>query len=351
MKIFMLIKKLRYCGAFKMFMWLADALCKQGHSVTIMTFMPNDVNELNPNINWIKHDELANKNIFQKIHIIRREIKAINPDVSISFLLDANVYNIFACLGCRTKSIVCERNDPFKPGYRVLQFWKPWFCLAKGAVFQLPRVKEYYDNIKSPTAVIPNPVLCNSKTNIKPFAERCNIINILGRLDLFQKRHDVMIDAFFKFKKKYSDFKLVFYGDGPDKDKMKMQINKLGLSESVIFGGVTDKPESMMAQSKMFVLTSDFEGIPNSLIEAMSLGLPCISTDCRPGGASLLIDNNYNGFVVPPGNSDAIVNKMFWYMEHPEIADEMGAKAKLIGEKFSEQKIINLWELYLNSLV
>lgn len=334
-----------------MFMWLANALCRQGHNVTVMTFMRCDVTSLNPNINWIKHDELEYKNIFQKIFIIRKEIKRINPDVSISFLLDANVYNIFSCLGIRTRSVVCERNDPFKPGYRVLQFWKPWFRFAKGAVFQLPRVKEYYDNIKAPTAVIPNPVVSISKINISPFVERHNVINILGRLDIFQKRHDVMIDAFLKFKNKYSDFKLVFYGDGPDKDKMQKQINRLGLSSSVIFGGITNKPDVIMSQSKMFILTSDFEGIPNSLIEAMSLGLPCISTDCRPGGARLLIDDENNGFVVPQGDSDAIADRMSWYMDHPDIADIMGAKAKLIRDKFSEQNIIRLWEQYLTSIL
>lgn len=349
MKVFMVIKRLRYSGAYKMFIWLANALCERGHDITVMTYMPNDIETLNPKIHWIKHDELENSNIIKKIAVIRKEIRNSNAKVSISFLLDANVYNIFACLGFGTKSIVCERNDPFKPGYRKLQFWKPWFRFANGAVYQLPKVAEYYSNIKAPAAVIPNPVLCKANIELDSFQERPNLINVLGRLDVFQKRHDVLIDAFALFLKGYPTFKLVFYGDGPDKKKMVQQIRNLGIEKNVLFAGITNKPLEVMKTSKMYILSSDFEGIPNSLIEAMSLGLPCIATDCRPGGARLLIDNEKNGFIVPQGDSKAIADKMAWYMKNTEKADYMGMKAKDIREMFSEKKITDKWDAYLNS--
>lgn len=349
-KVFMVIKRLRYSGAYKMFMWLANALCERGHDITIMTYMRNDVETLNSKMHWIKHDELENSSIIKKISVIRKEIKKSKADVSISFLLDANVYNIFACLGLGTKSIVCERNDPFKPGYRKLQFWKPWFRFANGAVYQLPKVAEYYSNIKAPTAVIPNPVLCHNDIDIAPFENRPDTINILGRLDIFQKRHDVLIEAFSKFVEWYSSFKLVFYGDGPDKEKMQNQVSKLCLEGKVIFAGITNTPFEVMKNSKMYVLTSDFEGIPNSLIEAMSLGLPCISTDCRPGGARLLINDGINGFIVPQGDSNAIAEKMKWYMQHSVEADKMGLEGTKIKNTFSEEVIISQWENYLSEL-
>lgn len=332
-------------------MWLANALSERGYEVTVLTFRSNDVQTLNPKINWIKHDELEKRSLFYKIHVIRNEIKRIKPDVSISFLLDANVYNTFACIGLKTKSVICERNDPFKPGYKVLKFWKPFFRFSNGAVFQLPKVAEYYSNIKAPTAVIPNPVLCRNDIELVPFAMRSNTINVLGRLDVFQKRHDVLISAFSKFVKSYPDFKLVFYGDGPDKERMQSQVSQLGLDGKAIFAGITNTPIEVMKTSKMYILTSDFEGIPNSLIEAMSLGLPCISTDCRPGGAKLLIDNGINGFIVPQGDSDAIAEKMKWYMQHPKDADKMGFEGTKIRNTFSEELITNQWEKYLFGLI
>lgn len=350
MKIFMVIKRLDYSGACKMFVWLANSLCKNGHDVTIMTFMSKNTANIEKAIKWIQCDYLENKDIFKKIITIRRNIKECKPDVSISFLLDANVYNTFACMGLKTKSVISERNDPFKPGYWVLKFWKPWFRFAKGAVFQLPKVAEYYNNIKAPTVVIPNPVLCHNDIDIAPFENRPDTINILGRLDIFQKRHDVLIEAFSKFVEWYPSFKLVFYGDGPDKNKMQNQVSKLSLEGKVIFAGVTNTPIEVMRNSKMYILTSDFEGIPNSLIEAMSLGLPCISTDCRPGGARLLINDGINGFIVPQGDSNAIAEKMKWYMQHPNDADKMGLEGTKIKNTFSEEVIINQWEEYLRNL-
>lgn len=351
MKIFMLIKKLRYSGAYKMFMWLADALCKQGHSVTVMTYMSNDVKELNPKINWIKHDKCGSKNIFKRINIIRKEIKKENPDISISFLLDSNVYNIFACYGLRTKSIVCERNDPFKPKYYKLKIFKPLFRYADGAVFQLPKVAEYYNNIKSNTVIIPNPVIVNYDIELKPFSQRPERINVLGRLDIFQKRLDIMLRAFEIFLRTNPLYKIIFYGDGPDKDKLKSLANDLKISDKVVFAGITNKPMSIMANSRLFVMTSDFEGIPNALIEAMSIGLPCISTDCRPGGARLLVKDGYNGFLVPTGDAELIAYKMNLIANNSDLATKIGENAKKVREEYSEEKIISMWESYLSSIL
>lgn len=351
MRIFMVIKRLDYSGACKMFVWLANSLCKNGHEVIIMTFMSKNTANIEKAIKWIQCDYLENKDIFKKIITIRRNIKECKPDVSISFLLDANVYNTFACMGLKTKSVISERNDPFKPGYWVLKFWKPWFRFAKGAVFQLPKVAEYYNNIKAPIAIIPNPVLCKTNIEIAPFEKRPDTISVLGRLDIFQKRHDILIEAFSKFVKEYPSFKLFFYGDGPDKEKMQNQVVQLGLENKVIFAGVTNTPIEVMRNSKMYILTSDFEGIPNSLIEAMSLGLPCISTDCRPGGARLLINDGINGFIVPQGDPKAIADKMKWFMQHPNEADKMGLEGTKIKNTFSEGFVTNQWENYLYKLV
>lgn len=350
MKILMIIRKLRYSGAYKMFMWLANALADSGLDVTVCTWSNNDVNSLPDNIKWIKLD-LDGGGFFTVSRSIRKVVKEINADASISFLLDGNVYNTIGCMGRRTKSVVCERNDPFKPGYYKLKFWKPLFRFADGAVFQLPKVAEYYNNIKGLTAVIPNPVLSKGEYRLESFEKRPNIINVLGRLDVFQKRHDVMIDAFSIFVKHYPTFKLVFYGDGPDKNRMEAQIKRLGIESKIEFAGITNTPMDVMLSSKMFVLTSDFEGIPNSLIEAMSLGLPCISTDCRPGGAKFMIKDGTNGFLVPTGNAQEIASKMMWYMNNSLEADRIGNEARNISKRFSENNITDLWVNYLRKLV
>ncbi len=346
----MLIKWLHNSGAPKMFLWVAKNLALKGHNITILTYMNTDKPLIVPShINYI-HKNLQNTGILKRINIIRNIIKEEQPDISISFLLDANIYNIFACYGLNTKSIICERNDPFKPRYFKLKLLKPFFKFADGAVFQLEKVKEYYSIIKKETAVIPNPVLASQNININSFNYRDNEIVTLSRLDLKQKRLDILIYAFKKFQKLFPQYILKIYGEGPDKEKIQELITRLDLQDKVILAGVSVNPQKNIYNAKMFILTSDFEGIPNALIEAMALGLPCISTDCSPGGAALLIQNNVNGLIVPRGNINMIYAKMKYIASNPNIADQLGTNAKLIKCRFSEEKIANMWNEYLNHI-
>ena len=125
----MLIKQLHYSGASKMFLWVANALAERGLDITVLTYMKSEGVNPPKTVKWIDLDYLENKNIYSKYKAIRKHIKQTSPDLCISFLLDANILNIFACLNLKTKSIVCERNDPFKPGYYKLKLLKPFFVL------------------------------------------------------------------------------------------------------------------------------------------------------------------------------------------------------------------------------
>ena len=332
-----------------MFLWVANALANNGFDVTVLTYMKGADVQKNPNIKWIQLD-LENAGVILQYSAVRKTVRWLNPDVSISFLLDANVFNILACLGTKTKSIVCERNDPFAPHYYKLKVLKPLFRFAKGAVFQLPKVAKFYNNIKAPFAVIPNPVLCKSDVVIDSFEKRNNEVVTLARLDVFQKRLDVLIESFALFRKKHSNYVLTIYGDGSDKDDLLIQIKKLGLDDFVRLGGVTHSPQNTIKDSKFFVLSSDFEGIPNSLIEAMSIGLPCISTDCSPGGSALLIKHSVNGLLVPPHDVVALAEQMCYLAEHPTEADAMGENAKDIKSEFAEGKIARMWCNYIEKL-
>ena len=253
----MVMKKLRYSGAYKMFMWVAKALADRGFEVTVFTYMQNLVTELPPNIKWIQVD-LENKGFISHLFAVRKVVRNVKPDCVVSFLLDANILNMLACLGTKSRSVVCERNDPFKPKYYAMKIAKPLFRLADGAVYQLPKVAQFYSNIKAPTAVIPNPVLCDSKIQIKPFAERENAIVTLGRIDIFQKRHDILVRAFAKFSKMHPDYKLMIYGDGPDEKKINDLIANLNIVDNAILGGVAKNPQEVIKNASFFVMTSDF---------------------------------------------------------------------------------------------
>lgn len=347
----MLIKNLEYGGAFKMFLWVAEALAKKGNDVTIVTYLPNKTHIIPNNVNLIEL-ELGNICIWGKIKRIRKLIKEQSPTVCLSFLLDANIYNILGCIKTKVKSVVCERSDPYKPHYYKLKLLKPLFAWADGAVFQLSRARDYYNNIKVPTAVIPNPVRENSVSVSEVFSKRENVVSSLGRIDIFQKRQDVLVKAFALFHHKHPDYVLKIWGDGTEKDEtlLRRLIKQVHGEDFIMLEGVTENPSESIASTKFFVLSSDFEGIPNALIEAMTVGLPCISTDCSPGGASLLIDDYVNGLLTPCGNPELLAEKMCWIVEHPESADKMGLEGKKLSSTFSGEIIANLWNKYLVSI-
>lgn len=348
----MVIKKLRYSGAYKMFMWLAKNLANQGFDITVYTYMKSDVEYLADNIHWIKTD-LSDASFLTQLKSLKNVVKKTQADSCISFLLDANILNTLACIGTRTKSIICERNDPFKPGYYKLQFTKWMFRWADGAVFQLPKVKDFYSMVKGKTAIIPNPVLSDDGGIIlQPFQKRKNKIVTLGRINIAQKRQDILIEAFDSFLKKHPIFELEIYGDGYDSDvkRIKSLIKNKHLEKKVHLKGITNNPKAVLNEAKFFVLSSDFEGIPNALIEAMTVGLPCIATDCRPGGAALLIDNYENGILVPVHDAEKLCDAMCYMVDNPDKANNLGENAKNIVETYSEKSIINKWISYLQNL-
>lgn len=354
MRFFMLIKWLHNSGAPKMFMWLANALAKQGHEVMVCTYQNQYAGNLSPSI---KHIDFTNEQqgFYGKIKRIRQIIRDFDADVSISFLLDANVYNTFACYGLRTKSVICERNDPFKPHYYKLKFWKPWFRFADGAVFQLPKVAEYYSNIKKNTAIIPNPIIDKDNIVCNPIDLRRKRVVTHGRLDNEQKRHDVLINAFAMLHRDFPEYTLSIYGKDDDESKknetaLKTQITESELEDCAILEGETMTPKESIKDSMLWVMTSDFEGIPNSLIEAMSMGLPCISTDCSPGGARFLIQNGVNGYLVKRGDAFALYEKMRFLIQNPQEAIRIGEEAMNIKHVYNEEHIINMWIKYLKEL-
>lgn len=125
-----------------------------------------------------------------------------------------------------------------------------------------------------------------------------------------QKNHALLIKAFAGITAKYPAYKLVIYGDGPLRKDLELLASNLGIADKVSFPGYTTEIRKKIERSSLFVLSSDFEGMPNALMEAMALGVPCISTDCKGGGARFLIKNGTNGLLTPIGDVEALQTAM-----------------------------------------
>lgn len=123
----------------------------------------------------------------------------------------------------------------------------------------------------------------------------------------------------------------------------------MGIGDKVIFEGFcSDVPDRIKTYS-MYVLSSDYEAISNSLMEAMALGLPCISTDCPIGGSGLCIENGVYGILIPVGDWEALRNAMIDFAKETECKNgcRLGRHVVRIWERFSEERIVDMWHDYI----
>ena len=262
-------------------------------------------------------------------------------------MLDSNWYCILASLGLKIPVVVCERNNPYIDRPFKFKIAEKLCRFADGAVYQLSKAADYYTWVKCPKVVIPNPVLKTKYEVTKKFSERKDEICNTARIVYQQKRTDVLIDAFKLVNEKFPEMQLTLYGDGNDISLAKKRVEDYGLNDKVSFKGTVKTPIQYIVDSKIFVLSSDFEGISNSLSEAMAAGLTCVSTDTAPGGSRLLIDDGVNGFISPCGDAEKLAKKIICCLENPELSDRIGIEAKKITEEYSEDKIYTMWETFV----
>jgi glycosyltransferase involved in cell wall biosynthesis len=352
-KIMFVIHALGYGGAGKMIVYLANHFNKLGYNVVL--YVEEQLGkhyDMEPGVQVYQETEFF-KNYytrhFQQIFQLRRRVKEINPDLVISFQTNQNALSVLATRKRHIPVIVSERGDPYQY-HDIVAKLKTWVInKAEGGVFQTKKAMQYYGKgLQARSVVIYNP---NTVVGIERPVERNNEIAFVGRFDIHQKRQDLAVDAFKNVADAVPDVKLAFYGAGTEQEIIKEKVSRLGLEDRVIFKGLVKDIPNAVKDSRMFLMTSDFEGMPNALIEAMACGLPCVSTDCSPGGANELIRSGENGVIVPCGDAQAIANAMINLLRDPTKAEAMGAEAQKIVEKLSPTNIYGQWENYVQKFL
>ncbi|EXJ23320.1 Alpha-1,4-N-acetylgalactosamine transferase PglH [Alkalibacterium sp. AK22] len=362
MKILFVAENLTYGGAPRRFVELANEMSNRGAQVSILLLsgynrlknvIDKDIEiiEKSSSIttsNWFK------RNVFQrlkKIKIIRNELNISDYDIVISFNDMTNIDVLLLKYVKKFNIIISERSDPYYNNWYLKFLKKILFKKANGVVFQTEGARDFFDSkVKKNSTIIPNPISSKNQFNRYDVQTKKIIVNV-ARFWLYQKRQDILLKAFKEFNKKYPSYKLVLFGDGPDENKIKKIIIELGLENHVILAGVSDNLIEEIKIAEIFVLTSDFEGMPNALIEAMAVGLPVVSTDCSPGGSRYLINNNLNGLLVDRGNHIEVCNAMLKIADNPDFAQHIGNNARKILDTLNEEKINNTWYEFLKSSV
>lgn len=347
MELLFIYENHAYGGGEKMFRWVAEQMQEKGHSVRFCTIY--DTIEPDPRF---KTDTLgltfypnyfAHNLLFFSVGFYRlvRYLRKNKPKNIVSFGM--NAFYMLSVLKpiFKYRILVSERGYPNIKRFPKLR--KYFFGKANYAVFQTDGARLCFPKVKDNNCtVIPNPI--RIPVECWDDSTSSNIIVCVGRLNICQKRQDLLLRAFKNVYETRKDYKLLFVGGGDDLNELQSLARELDIMESVEFTGFTKDVKSYLLKSKIFVMTSDFEGIPNSLMEAMALGMPSISTDCEPGGARFLINNYQNGVVVERGNVEAISNAIFYFIEHNNERCSCAREARIAMGKLDETIIGYKWE-------
>ena len=281
---------------------------------------------------------------------VRRITKKINPSVVLSLPEEIGIYVILSLLFTSIPVVVSERNNPwlmpYKKSTRLLR--KLMYPFAKGIIFQTENASKFFsEKIRKKGVVLPNPVdLSRIDFAAKKINSNSYKIISAGRLEK-QKNFALLIDAFGIVHKRLPQCTLNIYGEGSERSYLENKVIENGLEGVVFLPGKTDRIIEKMQESRMFVMSSDYEGVPNVLIEAMSVGLPCVSTDCEPGGAASIIDNAENGFLVPIGNAEMLADRIIEVLTCSELEHRFIENGKKVREKYNINSVSPMWLRFL----
>ena len=273
---------------------------------------------------------------------LKQQIKKWKPDVMLSFLVEANLISIMLkLLGVKCRIVISERNDPMSRGALNRWFERNFYPKADTVVCQSAAVVDFFkDKHKHKMTVIPNPIASDA---IPPRHEgkRRKTVVAVGRLDS-QKNFKLLIDAFSELDSKFSEYTLEIYGGGWQEKELQDRIDSLGLSNRIFLMGTRKNVMFYIADAALFVMSSDFEGFPNALVEAMATGLPVISTNFSTGVAKDIIGEN-NGILVPVGDKTALIEAMTEMLSNEDRWDGISLTNRELLGRFSEEHVIALW--------
>lgn len=356
MRIKIFISSLSGGGAERVVCNLSNYL-SQKHNVTIITMANGEPDyKLDNSIERISLDNGNSENYILKnlkrVIKLRKILKRSDEDIYIVFLKTPSFILLTFRKLIKVPIIVSERADPstyFNESKIKTYIMEKLYPKADGFVFQTEDAMNYYlDIIGDKGIVIPNAI--NEDFLREPYKGlRKKKIVSAGRFT-DQKNFTLLIEAFAKVSQIHSDYELVIYGDGPQRDKLQSLTKKLGISEKVKFPGYVKNFGDHIIDASLFVLSSNFEGMPNALMEAMALGLPCISTDCSVGGPRFLINDGVNGFLTPVGDAEKLTVTMDRVLSNQILATEIGANARKISDELSYENVYNKWENYLKEV-
>lgn len=277
----------------------------------------------------------------------------IRPDVTVStFTFEANFLpqikdgskKVLEFHFCRGHKRLMADSFNYSGVKKLLYYWACWeeenLVIPKYDKFVVLTKEDQQRWLpkKSNVAYIPNILPFNIDGTVN-YASK--VVIAVGRLDA-QKGFDRLIGIWSLLANDHKDWKLKIYGEGSDKQRLQKQIDSLGLSSSVTLCGSAKDIRSKYLESSIFVMTSRYEGMPMTMLEAKSLGLPVVSYDF-PCGPKDLINDGIDGFVVKDGEKNNFAIKLAKLMNEENLRIEFGANSRSNAAYYAEKNIMELW--------
>lgn len=348
-KIVFVANRLGGGGAERVLTILANALKNKGYDISILYYNSYDkIYNIECNTSQICSENI-NSNI-KKVVKLRNRLKEENPDFIISFEYFINIRVILASIGLNAKVVISERNDPNKLNNRIIakKIRDILYNFCDSLVCQTPDAKKYFsERVQKKTTVIPNPI----RGDLPKWANENSNLEIINfcRLEK-QKNIPLLIDAFKIFSSYFPEYILNIYGEGKERDNIEKYIDDNKLSKYVKIHNFSENIHEIASKARMFVLSSDYEGLSNSMLESMAIGIPVICTDCPIGGAKMVIKDKINGILVPCGDKESMAEAMISIASNIKYSLKLSRNALKIREELSIENIVNIWIRLIDKL-
>lgn len=358
MKILLYIDGIGGGGAERAMANLANGLIEKGEKVILVTSFPtqneyalsSQIKRYNLEKFQPKNRMFIRKNL-GRIQKLRRICQKEKCDIAVSFMEGPNFRLVFSTLFLPVKTIISLRSDP-KIEYsnfvhRLIANFV--YSLSNACVFQTEEAKNFWGKcVRKKGIIILNSVASEFYLD-EEIEYRSNIVSV-GRLEK-TKNFELLINAFSKIAEDYPKEQLIIYGEGGYRNQLEQQIIKLKLSDRIQLPGRIGNVSEKIRDAKIFVLSSDYEGMPNSLMEAMALGIPAIATDCPCGGPDTLLEHGACGILIPVNGIHELEKEMRRLLDNRKEIDKYSKMERKKAEKFKIEIICSEWELLFKQLM
>lgn len=289
-----------------------------------------------------------------RLWTLRMLIRKEDPDLVISFCNKANFRCAYCMVGMQIPLLVSVRNDPridyFPHKGGVSQMKRR----ASGCVFQTEDALGCFDErFQKKSRVIWNPVDEKYLVDEERTAGGAKYLVTVGRLST-QKNQLLLLKAFSIIRKELPGYQLRIYGEESEpgvKETLTEYIKQEQMQDCVLFMGQSSYLEKEIRDASLFILSSDYEGMPNALMEAMAMGIPVISTDCPCGGPAELIEDGVSGLLVPVGEEKELAVAIMRVLRDPGLWERLSRNGMEIRKKVSPDRIYREWRAYVDEII